>query len=178
MVMKPLKKSALREIKKNAGRYLAILAIIALGVGFFCGLRICKPAMLRAGDAYIRESNLFDYRLISTLGFTQEDEAYFAALDGVNAAEGAVWADFLYVDAAGNNRALRAHSLTREINRPSIVAGRMPEKADELIADARPFLRTRWARSCASPTTTIRIRSIAFAIANTPSWASRIPPTI
>ena len=139
MVMKPLKKSALREIKKNAGRYLAILAIIALGVGFFCGLRICKPAMLRAGDAYIRESNLFDYRLISTLGFTQEDEAYFAALDGVNAAEGAVWADFLYVDAAGNNRALRAHSLTREINRPSIVAGRMPEKADELIADAQAF---------------------------------------
>ena len=34
MVMKPLKKSALRAIKKNRGRYFAILAIIALGVGF------------------------------------------------------------------------------------------------------------------------------------------------
>ena len=139
MVMKPLKKSALRAIKKNRGRYLAILAIIALGVGFFCGLRICRPAMVRAGDSYIQESNLFDYRLISTLGFTAEDQDYFAALDGVNAAEGAVWTDFLCVTADGNERALRAHSLTERINRPSLVAGRMPEADDEMLGDARCF---------------------------------------
>ena len=105
MVMKPLKKSALREIKKSLGRYLAILAIIALGVGFFCGLRICKPAMLSAAQQYIDENCMFDYRLISTLGFTAEDQAYFAALDGVKAAEGAVYADVLCPWSDGGNRA-------------------------------------------------------------------------
>ena len=33
-----LLKTAFREIKTSLGRYLAILAIIALGVGFFAGL--------------------------------------------------------------------------------------------------------------------------------------------
>ena len=139
MVMKPLKKSALRAIKKNLGRYLAILAIIALGVGFFCGLRICRPAMVRAGDDYIQQSNLFDYRLISTLGFTAEDQDYFSALEGVNAAEGAVWTDFLCTGSDGNDRALRAHSLTKDVNRLSLVAGRMPEADDEMVGDARYF---------------------------------------
>ncbi|MDO5324443.1 MAG: FtsX-like permease family protein [Clostridia bacterium] len=137
--MKPLKKSALRAINKNRGRYFAILAIIALGVGFFCGLRICRPAMVRAGDEYIQESNLFDYRLISTLGFTAEDQDYFAALEGVNEAEGAVWTDFLCTGADGNDRALRAHSLTENINRLSLVAGHMPEADDEMVGDARLF---------------------------------------
>ena len=136
MVMKPLKKTALREIKKNRGRYFAILAIIALGVGFFCGLRICKTAMVKAGDQYVSQNNLFDYRLISTLGFTQEDQEYFAALDGVNAAEGAVWIDFI---SESDGRALRAHSITERINRLELTAGRMPEAGDELVADARYF---------------------------------------
>lgn len=139
MVMKPLKKTALREIRKNLGRYFAILAIIALGVGFFCGLRVCRTAMVRSGDAYISAHNLFDYRLISTLGFTQEDQAYFAALDGVNCARGAVWADFLSADASGNDRALRAHSITDGINTLSLTAGRMPERDDEAVVDARCF---------------------------------------
>ena len=34
-----------REITKSLGRYLAIFAIVALGVGFFCGLRLTKTAM-------------------------------------------------------------------------------------------------------------------------------------
>ena len=139
MVMSPLKKSALRAIRKNLGRYLAILAIIALGVGFFCGLRICRTAMVRAAGDYIEENKLFDYRLISTLGFTGEDEAYFNALDRVNCAEGAVWVDFLGEMEDGNARALRAHSITENINRLSLTAGRMPEADDELVADARAF---------------------------------------
>ena len=137
--MKPLKKSALRAIRKNLGRYLAILAIIALGVGFFCGLRICRTAMVRAAGDYIDESNLFDYRLISTLGFTGEDEAYFDALERVNCAEGAVWTDFLGEMEDGNTRALRAHSITETINRLNLIAGRMPEADDELVVDARAF---------------------------------------
>mgnify|MGYP000243535701 CR=1 FL=1 len=40
-----LLKSAFREINTSLGRYLAILAIIALGVGFFAGLRVTRAAL-------------------------------------------------------------------------------------------------------------------------------------
>ena len=39
-------KLTLREIRKSLGRFLAIAAIVALGVGFFCGLRLTKTAMV------------------------------------------------------------------------------------------------------------------------------------
>ena len=110
---------------------------MALGVGFFCGLRICKPAMLSAAQQYIDEHRMFDYRLISTLGFTSEDPAYFAALHGVKAAEGAVYADVLCAGTDGGNRALRVHSITENVNQLSLTAGRMPENDREAVVDAR-----------------------------------------
>ena len=45
-------KSALREIRQSLGRYLAILAIVGLGVGFFSGLRTSQPAMMATGIDY------------------------------------------------------------------------------------------------------------------------------
>ena len=51
------------------GRYLAILAIIALGVGFFSGLKVTKPGMVETGNKYLREHNFYDFRLLSSIGF-------------------------------------------------------------------------------------------------------------
>ena len=49
--------STCREIKNSLGRYLAILTIIALGVGFFAGLRICRPMLVDSADEYFRRQN-------------------------------------------------------------------------------------------------------------------------
>ena len=75
--MKALQKSSLREIRKSLGRYLAILAIVALGVGFFCGLRVCRDAMVETGDDYLDRQSMYDYRLVSTVGFDQGDADAF-----------------------------------------------------------------------------------------------------
>ena len=75
-----LLKSTLREIRQSMGRFLAILAIIALGVGFFSGLRMCQPAMMATGVTYLEEHRFHDFRLLSTLGFTAEDVEAFRAL--------------------------------------------------------------------------------------------------
>ena len=84
--MKALRKSSLREIRKSLGRYLAILAIVALGVGFFCGLRVCRDAMIETGDDYLNRQSMYDYRLISTVGFDESDAAAFSSIAGVLAA--------------------------------------------------------------------------------------------
>lgn len=68
-----LLKSTLREIKSSLGRFLAILAIIALGVGFFGGLKVTKPSMIRTLDEYLNEQKFYDYRLLSSIGFEEED---------------------------------------------------------------------------------------------------------
>lgn len=83
-----IRKTTTREIKSSLGRFLAILAIVALGVGFFSGLKVCKSAMLSAGDTYLKDLSFYDYRLLSTLGFTEEDADKFAAISGVKSAEG------------------------------------------------------------------------------------------
>ena len=45
-----MRRTTLREIKASLGRYLAILAIVALGVGFFSGVKITKEAMVYTLD--------------------------------------------------------------------------------------------------------------------------------
>ena len=130
-------KSVLRSIRGSLGRYLAILAIIALGVGFFAGLRVTEPSILKTADAYIDELNLYDFRLVSTLGFTDEDVAAFAELDGVEAARGSVSADFIYVVEDGSEAVRHAHMLTEGMNGLDIVSGRLPESADECVLDAK-----------------------------------------
>lgn len=130
------RKNQRREIRHTLGRYLAILAIIALGVGFFAGLKVTQSAMIKTGDVYIADCRMFDYRLISTLGLTNEDVAYFSGLDGVAYAEGAVSIDFITTGEDKTEQALRAHSITENINTLSVTAGRMPSAANECVADA------------------------------------------
>ena len=130
-------KSVLRSIRGSLGRYLAILAIIALGVGFFAGLRVTEPSILKTADAYIDELNLYDFRLVSTLGFTDEDVAAFAELEGIEAARGSVSADSIYVEEDGSEAVRHAHMLTEGMNGLDIVSGRLPESADECVLDAK-----------------------------------------
>lgn len=132
--------SVFREIKRTLGRYIAIFAIIALGVGFFAGLRVSTDSMLKTADEYFREKNLYDFRLISTLGLTEEDLAAFAGLEGVKKAAGSVSVDFL-CESSDGDMVIRAHSLTDGMNELDLVAGRMPQAGNECVLDAMFFGR-------------------------------------
>lgn len=133
------RKNIFRTIKKSLGRYMAIFAIIALGVGFFSGLKSSKPAMMRTGQEYVREQNLYDYRLISTWGFDQEEICALKEVDGIRQVEGAVYEDFLYINDEGEESCLKALSITYEVNRLAVTAGRLPEQSDECVLDATMF---------------------------------------
>ena len=128
-------KNIKRTILGSMGRYIAILAIIAIGVGFFVGVKNCKASMIETCDQYVSELALYDFRLISTYGFTEDDVAALAETDEVSKAEGAVYVDFFSEDPNGQSVILRAHSITDEINKVDLVDGRMPEKSNECIAD-------------------------------------------
>lgn len=83
-------KTTYREIRQSFGRYAAILAIVALGVGFFVGLMVVTPAMVRNGGRYLNNHDLYDLRLLSTLGFEKDSVDAFTGREDVKAVEGAV----------------------------------------------------------------------------------------
>ena len=126
-----------REISGSLGRYLALFAIVALGVGFFSGLKICKPRMLETGIQYLENQNFYDFKAVSEIGFGEKEVEAFRNADFTAQAEGAYSLDLLYVDEKGSDGVAKAHSLTKEINKVSLTAGRMPEKSGECLADAR-----------------------------------------
>ncbi len=134
-----MKKTTRREIRNSFGRYFAILAIVALGVGFFAGLTVTTPAMVKTGGAYMNEKELFDLRLISTLGFEKEAVGLFDGNDEVKAVEGAVSTDFLALNEAQEGSVLSAQTLLPVQNQLELVAGRMPEAADECVVDSNIF---------------------------------------
>ena len=128
-----------REIRHSLGRYLAILAIVALGAGFFTGLRLTKTAMVATLDQYAADTNFYDYRLLSTLGMTGEDVAAAQALPEVAQAEGVNSLDLLCATQRSDELVLKCYSLPQTVNCPTLVAGRMPSAPGECLADANYF---------------------------------------
>lgn len=124
-----------REIRSSLGRYLAIFAIIALGAGLFVGLRLSRPDFLETYNNYTNKTNFYDFRLVSTLGLTDEDLSEVKKMDGVKLAEGAVGADFLFNTDDEDNLIMMAQSIPENVNQIKLKAGRMPEKANECLAD-------------------------------------------
>lgn len=140
-------KNNIREIQKTKGRFIAILVIIMLGVGFFCGLLALKPAMIKSADEYINGySNMYDFRLLTTIGFSEDDVEYFRTLDGIVMTEGSYNIDFFadteYAssmskdDTHDNEKILKACSITQKINKVKLISGRMPTSAGECLVDA------------------------------------------
>ncbi|MDE6686638.1 MAG: ABC transporter permease, partial [Lachnospiraceae bacterium] len=133
-----LRKTTFREIKNSFGRYIAILAITALGVGFFGGLKICTPAMVNVGNQYLENAEFYDYRLVSTYGFEEEDVKTLSGLEGVSDAEGSFSYDVIF--SFGEEIAVaKVHSITQSMNHVLLIEGRMPENAGECLVDAKWF---------------------------------------
>ena len=131
-----LRKSTLREIRASLGRYLAIMAIVALGVGFFAGLKVCKESMVQTAQNYLDEFNLFDQQLISTLGYDEDSVDRILAVPGVRDAEGSISHDVIVNNQDGSTAVYKAFLLPSRINTLRLLYGRLPERDDECVLDS------------------------------------------
>lgn len=133
-----MRKLLFRSIRNSLGRFFAIMAIIALGVGFFAGLRVTKTAMLQTGGEHLEELHFYHFRLLSTLGLTQEDVAAVREDPGVAYAEGSVSADLL-IAQDGRDLVMKLFSMPHDVNLLTLVDGRLPESAQECAVDALAY---------------------------------------
>lgn len=134
---KSLRKNTIREITQTKARFLSILAIIGLGVGFFVGVKATSPAMVQTARTYYAQQNLMDFRLVSTVGFDEEDLKAVKEQRGIVQAQLAYTADVI-VSTEGTGNVVRLMSLPQKsggaqpINDPVLLEGRLPEKSGEI----------------------------------------------
>ena len=70
---KALLKNSVKEIKDTLKRFISILLMSFLGVGFFAGLRAASPDMIDTFDQFYEDNQVYDIQIISTLGLTDDD---------------------------------------------------------------------------------------------------------
>lgn len=134
MMKKSLFKNNLKSIHKTRRRFISILVMAFLGVGFFAGLVATSPDMLDSLDKYADSSNLYDINIISTLGLTDDDITALQALDGVENAYGIQTKDS--ISKIDNKESIcKVIEYNENVNTPVIVAGRNIENENECLID-------------------------------------------
>lgn len=151
----PLLHQTLRTIHTTLSRFLAIVAIVALGTGFFAGLMMTGPDMRQAMDTYYDDNNVWDIRLISTLGFSNDDIHQFDDVEGVRACMPNHTVDAIArmndtqvavrvssFDTTMAQQFVDEHAYAAKdssydfLNRFQLVTGRLPQSPDECLAAA------------------------------------------
>ena len=134
-------KDVFREMRKSVNRFVSILAIVALGVGFFMGVKSTCPDMKNTADLYFKDRNLMDIHLLSTSGFDEGDLNAVSAAQGVKDVMPSYSTDLL-MDVSGSTYVLKVYALPTAygggevMNNPVLVSGRMPEKTGECVVEA------------------------------------------
>lgn len=136
MGKKALRKDIWTEIRKSKNRFVSIFLIVALGVAFFSGVRAAQPDMRMTGDAYFDKYHLMDLRVVSTLGFSEENIEAIRAVEGVETAVPSYMADVLH-DTDSSQLALQFLAQEDGINDTAVIQGRMPQAEGECLLDER-----------------------------------------
>ena len=152
-------RNLIREIRKNAPRFLSIFAISALGCAFFAGVRASSPDMVEAGDRLFARDNLSDLTVISSQGLTQDDIDALRALPEVEAVRPELTIDAMMTTASGEEANVHLISMPiveaeekpvslnilpsydidpepeYQINIPEVTSGRLPLTDKEVAMD-------------------------------------------
>lgn len=108
--------------------------IVMLGAAFFSGIRSAKNDMHVSADSYYDRVNFMDIRVVSTLGLTEDDLEDMRNTEGVAAVTGGYTAEVLN-EQSDMEFALKVIAWTEDVNQVTLTDGRLPEKANECLAD-------------------------------------------
>ena len=140
---KALLKDCFKEIIKGFKRFISILLIVLLGVGFFAGIKATSPDMKLTLDTYFDDKNVFDIQVISTLGLTNSDIEELKKLDLIENAEGTYQTDAL-VTAGEKQVVVKMESIPDSINGLELTSGRLPENTNECVVEDNFLLGTEY----------------------------------
>ncbi len=108
------RKNILRTVKSSLSRFLAIFAIVALGVGFLAGLLAAPGDMRLSADSYYDDTAMYDLRVVSTLGLTEQDLELVRQTEGVESVLPVYDEDLVLLTPDGDSHTARVHTLPGE----------------------------------------------------------------
>ena len=130
---KALLKDTFKEIRKSYKRFISILLMALLGVGFFAGLRASSPDMVDSIDTYYKNQNVYDIEIMSTLGLTDSDIQTLSDIENVENVYGTYSRDGI---VKTNEKEIVSKILcVDDVNQPVLVEGKMPENIDECVVE-------------------------------------------
>lgn len=133
-------KDILRTIRGNLKRFVAIVVITILGTCMFSGLKAGCDDLRAAADDFFDKQQLFDVRVLSTLGLTQDDVDALASVEGVEQAEGG-YSETARVVVDGERATVDVKALSPSgLNEPYLLEGELPDEPGE-VAVTSGFLK-------------------------------------
>ncbi|MBO7701224.1 MAG: hypothetical protein J6S47_09185 [Eubacteriaceae bacterium] len=142
--MRSLLKDTYRQIRTTASRFLAIMAIIALGCGFFAGLKSTCPDMVDTAQKYYLEYDLMDLNIKTTMGISDNDIDALENMRSVETVQPGYYADLFAMGGREGTLIIHVMSLDLKkcdrpdyINRPRLIEGRLPESVNECVVDQK-----------------------------------------
>lgn len=135
-------KDILREIFHTVGRFVSIFLIVAIGCGFFAGIKATMPYMKNTAADYFQDNNLMDIRLQSTIGIKSSDVQALSKLDFVKGIMPSYSKDVFY-NYNDENIVLKAMSYADRykgedaLNKLVVLEGRLPEKSGECVVERK-----------------------------------------
>lgn len=130
---KALIKDSFKQIKVGYKRFISILLMALLGVGFFAGLRATSPDMLNSINQYYIDQNVYDIQILSTLGLTNEDINELKKIEKVKEVYGTYSKDVL-IKTEKNELVTKIIGI-ENVNKPRLVEGKMPENSNECVVE-------------------------------------------
>ena len=137
---KALLKDAFKEIRTSYKRFISILCMALLGVGFFAGLRATSPDMVKTIDKYYKDQNVYDIQIISTLGLTDDDIKAIQGIENVDKVYGTYSEDVLI--NLDNKEYVSKIMTVEDVNKPVVVEGNLPENKNECLVEQSFLTRT------------------------------------
>lgn len=132
-VKKALLKDSIKEIKNTYKRFISILLMAFLGVGFFAGIRAASPAMIETIDQYYKDNEVYDIQVLSTLGLTKQDLEELQKTEGIEKIVGTYETDGKI--ETENKEVITKVMCVEEINKPILLQGELPKKQEECVVE-------------------------------------------
>ena len=128
-----LLKDSIKEIKNTYKRFLSILVMAFLGVGFFAGMRAASPDMVDTIDQYYKESQVYDIKILSTLGLTNDDIDALSEIDEIENTVGTYETeDKIEID---NKEIITKIMSVEKLNKPILLQGNLPKTQNECVVE-------------------------------------------
>ena len=129
-----LLKHIFMKIKDNYKRFLSLICMAFLGVGFYVGIQSSSPDMLKTLDNFYDENNVYDISVISNVGLTEDDLLKLSKIKNVELAINIQEKD-TYLEIEENNYVVKLIEYNSQMNNVYIKEGRLPKNNNEVSVD-------------------------------------------